>query len=583
MAHRPRGRVVLQTLFAAALGLLVAVPVAGAVAPQSASLSSEFRAYQAELARGVVSPASAHGHGLGLMPEPMDPPKASAAAGPARLKVETLPATYDLRTLGRLTAVRDQGAFGTCWSFATYASLESIMMPYAPHDFSEDNMVLTAGFDNGGDPYNAGGNYYMATAYLARWGGPVDETADAYGDGVTPAGLSPAKHVQEVLYIAGGADRTDTSRIKQAIMTYGAVGTSVSWNDAAYSSAENSFYYGGADDTNHAVAIVGWDDTFAASRFASTPAGDGAWLVRNSWGTTWGDGGYFWVSYDDAYCGRDTVFNAVYKGVESASNYTSVYYHDPLGQVDTVGYGEETAWGANVFSAQSSQMINAVGFFTHVPNTTYAVYAGGVTADGAPGSLGLKASGTFNTAGYHTVKFSSPRWVTAGSKFTVAIQLTTPGFGYPIAYEAPLVGFSSNATAAPDQSFVRYDADEGWFDLTDWDASANVCLKAYGKKDNVKPSTSTSAARVRRYSTATLKFKVSDPAPSSGAATCSVQIIKSGKVVKSIYIGSKSTNVGASYRWKATLRRGTYYWRVAAKDRAGNTATTRLQSKLVIY
>jgi C1A family cysteine protease len=53
-------------------------------------------------------------------------------------------------------------------------------------------------------------------------------------------------------------------------------------------------------DINHGVSIVGWDDSFSRENFpvSNQPDGDGAWIVRNSWGPGWGDGGYFYMSYD---------------------------------------------------------------------------------------------------------------------------------------------------------------------------------------------------------------------------------------------------------------------------------------------
>lgn len=591
MVHRSRIRTVVRTLFAAALGLLVAAPLTTAMVPQVAPLSAELRAYQTAVERGAALQSAESSHGLGLVPEPFDRSALRAAGSTPqlarRLAVDDLPSAYDLRALGRLSPVKDQREYGACWAFAAYGSLESVLMPRGVTNFSEDHMVLNSGFNTGGNAYDRGGNYSMATAYLVRWRGPVNESADAYGDWVTPAGLTPSRHVQEVLYIEGGEDGADTAAIKNALVTYGAVATSIYWTGGSYGDAENSYYYDGSQSANHAVTIVGWDDTFSASRFASMPAGDGAWLVRNSWGASWGDGGYFWVSYWDAYCARAGDLNAVYVNAESTGNYNTIYSHDPLGEVGPLTLDDsQTAWMANVYTATRSQMITAVGLYTHVPGTTYSVYAGGVISDGKPGALIAKGSGTIDKAGYHTVKLSSPRWVSKGSKFAVAVKLSEPGWRYPVAIEYALEGYSSAAAAGARQSYVRPTTAYTWSDLTKlhWSlATANVCLKAYGKNDAVRPTTTTSARGVRRYATATLSYRVKDALPSCGAATCGIQILKSGKLVKSIALGSKTTNVSLSYKWKATLAKGTYYWRVTAKDRAGNTATTRTQSKLVIY
>ena len=580
-----RGRTAWLAALGSALVFLVASPLASAAGPslRAAPLSKEFQAYRAELeVKKAMTFGGALGHGLGLVPEPVDLSLLRGVGDAPRVAREALPSSYDLRALGRLTPVRDQGILGTGWAFATFASMESCLLPGETRDFSEDHIVLTSGFDSGGDPYGAGGNVAKATAYLTRWGGPVDEAADAYGDSSTPPGLTVQKHVQDVLYIPGGSSGADTASIKDAVMTYGALHTAICWESASYLPAQKSFFDSDSgSQTNHAVAIVGWDDTFAASRFASTPAGNGAWLVRNSWGPGWGDGGYFWVSYYDAHCGRSNVLNAAFLGV-ATRDYDEVYSYDPLGWVYSIGYAFETAWAANVFTATRGQAISAVGFFAPVPGTTYAVYVGGVNADGTPGVLTAKGSGTISTPGFRTIEFSSAHWVPRGSRFAVAVRLTTPGLDYPIACEAAVTDYSSAAQASLGESFLRGAAGEPWGDLTSFDPTANVCLKAYGANDTGKPTTSATAASVKRNSTVTLKFRVSDPLPSCGTATVKIQILKGSKIVKTITVGPRSTNVACTYKWKATLAKGTYSWRASATDAAGNAAKQMTAAKLVI-
>ncbi len=110
----------------------------------------------------------------------------------------TYPSSYDLRTLGKLSAIEDQGQTGCCWTFATMGSLESHLLPADPESFSEDNLALNSGFDSSYDhstdpndsssAYMAGGNALMSTAYLARWAGPVLASQDAFDDGIHTVG-----------------------------------------------------------------------------------------------------------------------------------------------------------------------------------------------------------------------------------------------------------------------------------------------------------------------------------------------------------------------------------------------------------
>ena len=76
--------------------------------------------------------------------------------------------------------------------------------------------------------------------------------------------------------------------------------------------AATSAYYSRGTDLDHHVCIVGWDDAYPAGRFLRRPPGPGAFLIKNSWGTTYGQGGYFWISYYDRMLGTTlTVFDGV--------------------------------------------------------------------------------------------------------------------------------------------------------------------------------------------------------------------------------------------------------------------------------
>jgi len=416
-----------------------------------------------------LSPGSEKG--LGFIPSPHD---FSYLKGlkPKAAEINFYPSSYDLRSLGKLSPVKDQGPYGTCWAFATYGSLESCLLPGELRDFSEDNMINLDGFDRG---YNDGGNHDMATAYLARWSGPVNESDDPYSDHWSPQGLPPQKHVQEVLYLPPRSGPGDNDTIKWALMTYGGVGTSIYWGDSCYNPTYKSYYYSGTAAVNHGVVIVGWDDNYDKARFAGasgTPPGNGAFIVRNSWGSSWGDSGYFYVSYYDSRIG---MANAVFNNAESVTNYGKIYQYDTLGWTTSGSFGSQTGWFAAVFQATSTETISAVAFYSAALNSSYEVYVQpSYTGSNLKGSL--VASGTLSLLGFHTVSFA-PQPIPPGN-FSVAVKLTTPGYNYPIPMENPISGYSSTATANFGQTFVSSNG-SSWTDLNSIQLKSSVCLKAY--------------------------------------------------------------------------------------------------------
>lgn len=456
------------------LGLLIPAGTCGQELPSQAPINPEFIRYLHDLQAGVIPLHSIDGRGFGFAPSPIDYTYLKNYGSLLRDERD-LPTTYDLRSLGKVTSVKYQGGCGACWAFATYGSLESTLLTAETRDFSENNLKNLHGFDFG---HCSGGNWDMSTAYLGRWSGPVNEADDPYNESssYSPPGLTVQKHVQEVFIYPERTSSTDNDILKQAVVDHGAVMTSYYHSDTYYHSTNHAYYCGSTTTTNHAVAIVGWDNNYPASNFNSTPPGNGAFIVKNSWGTWWGENGYFYVSYYDAnfaYNGG-AVFTA-----EDTTNYESLYLYDPLGVVGHIGTGGNTFWGANIFTASANDSLIAVGTHFAVPGSSYqvTVYTN-VTGGPTSGTSAGTTTGSFTRAGYHTIPLASPASLTSGQKFSIVIEYTTPGYGYPAPMEYAYGGYSSGATANAGESYYS-STGSSWTDLTTYNSTANFCIKGF--------------------------------------------------------------------------------------------------------
>ncbi len=400
----------------------------------------------------------------------------------------SLPSSYDLRQLGYVTPVKNQGQNGNCWAFASLAALESSILKATgiSYDLSEENMKnLMALYSDYGwamDP-NKGGYDKMAVGYLTGWLGPVFEENDTYYiNGVLSPLLNSFMHVQNIVYFTR-TNYTDNDAIKKAIMDYGAVSTSIYWSNSNLRSY--NYYYSGSSGANHAVAIVGWDDNYSKSNFRNTPEGDGAWIIKNSWGTTSGNNGYFYVSYYDTRLAPLNKPESTFAFVlNDTVKFDKSYQYDIPGLTDYFLNTTDTVWYKNKFTATGNEYLAAVStYFKKQSSWDLSVYVNDV--------LKLTQSGK-SPVSYSTIDLNELIPLKKGDIFEIMFKVSVDGdVGVPISESISL----NNELYSENMSFISYDG-ENWTDLygllwvyPDHSYMSQVaCIKAFTILDELVPS-----------------------------------------------------------------------------------------------
>ena len=392
----------------------------------------------------------------------------------------TLPSRYDLRDYNQVTSVKSQGSGGNCWSFSSLAALESCILKATgnAYDLSEGNMknVMSLFSDYGWNmPTNDGGYDDMGVGYLTAWLGPVNESNDKYYEKST---ISPVLHsflhIQNILFLTRTA-YTDNDAIKRAIMDYGAVSTCIYWSSANIKDKVN-YYYNGTSGSNHAVAIIGWDDTYSKSNFKDGAPGDGAWIIKNSWGTNSGDKGYFYVSYYDAKLATVNKSDVSYTFIlNDTVRYDKNYQYDVQGRTDFFLNSSSTVWYKNKFTSTANEYLAGVStYFQKETSWELSIYVNNVLKHVQSGK---------SPSSYSTIELTRMIPLTIGDVFEVEFKISVNGdAGIPISEAVSL----NHEFYGPDTSFISYDG-IGWADFYDlaWTypghtySSQVACIKAF--------------------------------------------------------------------------------------------------------
>ncbi len=397
-------------------------------------------------------------------------------------------ASYDLRTYSLVTPVKDQGlTCGSCWAFASCAAIESswLKQSLGTFDLSEDNLLDCHNFDPNPCDW---GNFYMTNAILSSHKGIYTEAQDPYTTTLQdcPGNLTfppePIAYIEEIKFIPG-----TLNDIKQALLDYGAVASSMFFNGipANYDAANYKYYdavIGSEDEPYaHCVTIVGWDDNLI---FSGAP-GNGGWIIKDSYGTSWANSGYFYCSYyDDGILSSNVVFPTKVD-IPTATNTSHTYYHDEFGWVNNHGFSNEIGYGLVKYTLfpeggnMSPQQIKRIGTYAVTENTTIDIEIYRTKTGNILTGLISTTSITCPEIGFYTAPISL-RTDTLGSDIYIKVKYTCEaGTTLPIPTEENEAFSSSAFVASANSCWVSSDANiwtlvgQGTADNFD------LCIKMY--------------------------------------------------------------------------------------------------------
>lgn len=435
------------------------------------------------------------------------------------------PGTYNANEERFVTDVKNQRNTSLCWAFSLASNLETSLLTRGQkyYDLSEEQLAyFWANRVNdplGNTPndkitrtqsdYHGTGNGRVASFFLSTWSGmTTEEKVPFQSSAVTwPDSLAydTSAYMEDAIFSQYTVERT-----KQLLMEYNSVSAMIYMLDNYYYPDTASYSCPQSGLVNHAVTIVGWDDTYSKENFPSASGvnNDGAWIVKNSYGKNWGKNGYFYLSYEDK-----SITNLVSNTAVTTPAYPNNYFYDgaaagtvtfPGNTINngyyvsnifkaTAGNGKDEELGEIVTAVPQDNTDFQIQVYTDLKNTSDPT--SGTPAYAEPVDY------TQPLAGIHTIHLNTPVKIPQGTFYSVVIRIPDGSNKFYVEKTTTSTSwFTATAGIDPDQSFFSTSGKK-WYDAGN---QYNCCfsVKAHTKTldsstvvtPSVKPTPATKPA-----------------------------------------------------------------------------------------
>ena len=398
------------------------------------------------------------------------------------------PGTYNANEERFVTDVKNQRNTSLCWAFSLASNLETSLLTREQkyYDLSEEQLAyFWANRVNdplGNTPndkitrtqsdYHGTGNGRVASFFLSTWSGmttegkvPFQSSAVTWPDSLA---YDTSAYMEDAIFSQYTVDRT-----KQLLMEYNSVSAMIYMLDNYYYPDTASYSCPQSGLVNHAVTIVGWDDTYSKENFPSASGvnNDGAWIVKNSYGSIWGDHGYFYLSYEDT-----SITNLVCNTASASEEYNNNYFYDgaAAGTVTfpgktinngyyvsnifkaTAGNGKDEKLGEIVTAVPQDNTDFQIQVYTDLKNTSDPT--SGTPAYAEPVDY------TQPLAGIHTIRLNTPVKIPQGTFYSVVIKIPNGSNKFYVEKTTTSTSwFTATAGIDPDQSFFSTSGKK-WYD-----------------------------------------------------------------------------------------------------------------------